>query len=130
MNIEEETINNETFRTVLYTANNIQLVVMSLKPGEDIGEEMHGADQFIRIETGEGKSVLDGVEKDISDGFAVVIPAGATHNIINTSEAKSMKLYTVYGPPNHIDGTIHKAKEDALRDENHDHFDGKITESK
>ncbi|SRR3989344_2689061 len=126
-NIEKRSLENEYFREVLYTAKNCQLVVMSLKPNEDIGEEVHQLDQFIRCESGEGKAVLNGVESSISDGFVVVVPAGAKHNIINTSSEKSMKLYTVYAPPNHLDSTIHKTKADAEADEG-EHFDGKTTE--
>ncbi len=101
---------------------------MSLKPGEDIGEEVHSVDQFIRCEKGNAKAVLDGVEHELSDGFVIVVPAGAKHNIINLSPDKPLKLYTLYSPPNHLDGTIHATKADAEADEGHDHFDGKITE--
>lgn len=125
-NIEKMSIENEYFRKVLYTAQNSQLVLMSLKPGEDIGEEIHELDQFIRCEAGEGKAVLDGVEHLISDGFAIVVPAGAMHNIINTSASNDLKLYTLYSPPNHKDGTIHKTKSEA--EANEEHFDGKVTE--
>lgn len=127
VNIIKASLENEYFRKVLYTAKNSQLVVMSLKPGEDIGEEVHQLDQFIRCESGQGKAVLDGVEHQISEGLAVVVPAGAKHNIINTSADKPMKLYTVYSPPNHLDGTVHKSKTDAQADEG-EHFDGKTTE--
>ncbi len=126
-NIEKDSIENENFRKVLYTAKNSQLVVMSLLPGEDIGEEVHELDQFIRCEAGSGTAVLNGEEHDISDGFAVVVPAGALHNIINTSSDTSLKLYTLYSPPNHLDGTVHVTKADALADEG-EHFDGKTTE--
>ena len=126
-NIEKLSLENEDFRRVLYTAKNSQLVVMSLEPGEDIGEEVHQLDQFIRCEAGTGKAVLDGVEHEISDGFAVVVPAGAKHNIINISPDKPLKLYTLYSPPNHKDGTVHATKADALADEG-EHFDGKTTE--
>lgn len=112
-NIEEETIKNDNFRKVLYTAPNSQLVVMSLKPGEEIGEEVHEVDQFIRIEEGEGKAVLDGEESNIEDDFAIVIPAGTKHNIINTSQEEEMKLYTIYSPSQHPAGTIHKTKAEA-----------------
>ncbi|MBV9159559.1 MAG: cupin domain-containing protein [Candidatus Kaiserbacteria bacterium] len=125
-NIEEASIDNEYFRQVLYTAKNMQLVVMSLRPNEDIGEEVHHLDQFIRVEEGEGKAVLDGVESAISSGFAVIVPHGTRHNIINTSSDKPMKLYTVYAPPNHLDGVVHKTKADAEKDE--EHFDGQKTE--
>ncbi len=123
-NIEKETLENENFRKVLYTANYSQLVVMSLKPQEEIGEEVHGLDQFIRIEKGQGKAVLNDQEYDIEDDFAIVIPAGTKHNIINTSEEEEMKLYTIYSPPEHQDGTIHPTKADAQEE----HFDGKTTE--
>ncbi len=126
-NIEQLALANETFRTVLYTAKNCQLVVMSILPGEDIGEEIHQLDQFIRVEAGEGKAVLDGVEHGLSDGFAVVVPAGTKHNIINTSTDKPLKLYTLYAPPNHKDKTIHRTKADALADEE-EHFDGITSE--
>lgn len=126
-NIEKNSLENENFRTVLYTAKNSQLVVMSLLPGEDIGEEVHHLDQFLRCESGDGRAVLNGVSYDISDSFAVLVPAGALHNIINTSSDKSLKLYTLYSPPNHKDGTIHKTKADAIADED-EHFDGITTE--
>ena len=100
---------------------------MSLKPNEDIGMEVHQLDQFIRCESGNGKAILDGVEHEISDGFIVMVPAGTNHNIVNTSFDKSLKLYTLYSPPNHKDSTIHKTKADAIADEE-EHFDGKITE--
>lgn len=123
--IEKETIANEHFRKVLYTAPYMQLVVMSIPAGEDIGEEVHGQDQFIRIEGGAGKVVLDGAEHAIQDDSAVVIPAGATHNIINTG-AEPLKLYTLYAPPHHKDGTIHATKADAEHD--HEEFLGETTE--
>jgi len=126
INIEESTLNNNNFRKVLYTAKNSQLVVMSLKPKEDIGMEVHQLDQFIRVERGQGKSILNGQEFDISNGFAVVVPAGTEHNIINTSETEEMKVYTVYSPPNHKDGVIHATKAEAEAGE--EHFDGKTTE--
>lgn len=125
-NIEEASISNNNFRKVLYTARNSQLVVMSLKPKEDIGSEVHQLDQFIRVERGQGKSVLNGQEFELKDGFAVVVPAGTEHNIINTSETEEMKLYTVYSPPNHKDGIIHATKAEAEASE--EHFDGKTTE--
>ncbi len=120
IDIEEATEQNDFFRKVLFTAPNSQLVVMSLKPGEDIGMEVHNLDQFIRIEEGSGKAVLDGVEHAIKDDWAVVIPAGTNHNIINTGD-KPMKLYTVYSPPEHPDGTIHKTKEEAIAAEREHH---------
>ncbi len=125
-NIEQLSLENEFFRKVLYTDTNVQLVVMSLLPGEDIGEEVHELDQFIRVEKGEGKSVLDGVEHALVDGMAIIIPKGTRHNISNGTSGP-MKLYTVYAPPNHKDGTIHKTKVDAVADEE-EHFDGIISE--
>lgn len=116
-NIEEKTLQNEYFREVLYTAQHSQLVVMSLLPNEDIGLEVHEiVDQFIRIEEGEGKAVINGEEHQLTDGSAVVIPAGTKHNIINTSSEKKLKLYTVYSPAHHKDKTIHKTKEEAEKD--------------
>ena len=117
---------NNNFRRVLYTAPSSQLVVMSLRPGEDIGEEVHHLDQFIRVETGVGKAVLNDVEYELKDEYAVVIPAGTKHNIINTSGDNFMKLYTVYSPPEHRDGVVHVTKAEALSGE--EHFDGKTTE--
>lgn len=125
-NIEKLSIENEYFRKVLYTSKNSQLVVMSLKPGEDIGEEIHQLDQFIRCEAGVGKAVLDGVTHKISNGFSIVVPVGAKHNIINTSSSEALKLYTVYSPPNHRDGVVHKTKAEAEAGE--EHFDGVTTE--
>jgi mannose-6-phosphate isomerase-like protein (cupin superfamily) len=125
-NIEKISLDNTDFRRVLYTAKNCQLVVMSLRSGEEIGAEVHQLDQFIRVEKGEGKAILDGVEHTLKDGSAIVVPAGARHNIINTSESEPLKLYTVYAPPNHRDGIVHKTKQEAESDE--EHFDGKTTE--
>ena len=117
-NIEQKTVDNEYFREVLFTAPHSQLVVMSIAPGEDIGEEAHEkVDQFLRIESGEGKAVLDGEETNISDGFCVVVPAGTRHNIVNASSDKALKLYTIYSPATHPDGIIHKTKAEALADE-------------
>ncbi|PIR82979.1 cupin domain-containing protein [Candidatus Kaiserbacteria bacterium CG10_big_fil_rev_8_21_14_0_10_56_12] len=124
-NIEKKALENENFRTVLYTDCNVQLVVMSLLPGEEIGEEVHDVDQFLRIEKGTGSAVLDDVAHDIADGSAVVVPAGTKHNIINAG-ADSMKLYTLYTPPHHKDGTVHKTKAEAEASE--EHFDGTTTE--
>ncbi|KKQ77956.1 MAG: cupin [Candidatus Zambryskibacteria bacterium RIFCSPLOWO2_01_FULL_39_39] len=117
-NLEKDTVENDNFRKVLNTTEKSQLVVMSLLPGEDIGEEVHDVDQFIRLEEGEGKAVLNGEEFDIEDDWAIVVPAGARHNIINTGE-KEMKLYTIYTPPEHKDGTVHPTKADAIADEGH-----------
>ena len=125
INIEKATKENNNFRKVLYTAQSSQLVVMSLKAGEEIGAEVHDLDQFIRIEKGKGKAVLDGVEHEIEDDFAVVIPAGANHNIINTGD-EEMKLYTVYSPPEHREGVVNATKEEAEAGE--EHFDGVTTE--
>ena len=120
-NIEKLTLENTNFRKVLYTAPHSQLVLMSLLPGEDIGVEVHHVDQFFRFEAGDGKSVIDGVEYPVSDGTAILVPAGAEHNIINTGST-SMKLYTVYAPANHIDGRIHVTKADAVADEEDEAF--------
>lgn len=126
-NIEKATKENNNFRKVLYTAENSQLVLMSLKAGEEIGEEVHtDVDQFFRVDAGEGKCVIDGNEYMIKDGFAVVVPAGAKHNVINTGQ-NDLKLYTIYSPPEHKDGVIHSTKAEALADKE-DHFDGKTTE--
>lgn len=126
-NIEQDSLANDNFRKVLYTAPHSQLVLMSLLPGEEIGEEVHQLDQFFRIESGSGKAVLDGVEHLISDGFAVVVPHGSRHNIINTSEQELLKLYTIYSPADHRDGVVHKTKTEALADTS-DQFDGKTSE--
>jgi mannose-6-phosphate isomerase-like protein (cupin superfamily) len=113
-NIEKESINNNNFRKVLYTSKHGQVVVMSLLPNEEIGMEVHElSDQFFRIDSGEGKVIIDGKTSKISDGFAVVVPAGSEHNVINTSDKKPLKLYTIYMPPHHKDGVIHKTKADA-----------------
>jgi len=118
INIEKATINNDNFRKVLNTAKNSQLVVMSLLPGEDIGSEVHDLDQFIRFESGRGKVILDGKEHEVEDDWAVVIPAGVEHNVINTSDNENMKLYSIYSPPEHPEGTVHHTKSD---DTGHDH---------
>jgi len=115
--IEEKTQSNQNFRQVLFTCPHSQLVVMSLLPNEEIGTETHkGVDQFLRVESGEGKAVLNGVEFPLKDGSAVVVPAGVEHNIINTSAQTNLKLYTIYSPAEHRDGTIHKTKADAQKD--------------
>jgi mannose-6-phosphate isomerase-like protein (cupin superfamily) len=116
---------NADFRRVLYTAVNCQLVVMTLKPQEDIGAEVHRLDQFFRVEQGRGEAVLDGVRTAIQAGYAVVVPAGARHNIINTG-TEPLKLYTIYAPPNHRDGVVHRTRADAEADT--EHFDGKTSE--
>ena len=124
-NIESTATANNEFRRVLYTAQHCQLVVMALKPSEDIGEEIHQLDQFFRVEEGAGTAVLDGVSTPITAGFAVVVPAGTRHNIVN-SGAGPMKLYTLYSPPNHRDGVVHHTRADAGADS--EKFDGKTTE--
>lgn len=123
--IEGLAVKNEDFRRVLYTAKNCQLVVMALKPGEEIGAEVHTLDQFFRVEEGTGEVVLDGVRTTISAGFAIVVPAGSKHNLINTGTVP-LKLYTLYAPPNHRDGVVHHTREEAEAD--NEHFDGKTTE--
>lgn len=113
-NIENVTLNNDTFRTVIYTAQHSQLVVMSLLPKEEIGLETHpGNDQFFRFELGEGTCIIDGKEHTVTAGLGIVVPAGAQHNIINTSGTEKLKFYTIYSPAHHKDGTIHRTKADA-----------------
>lgn len=123
-NLEKRTEDNDTFRTVLFTAHYSQLVIMSLKPGEDIGAEVHGVDQFIRVESGSGTAVLDGKEHHVEDGFCVVVPAGTEHNIINGGTSGPMNLYTVYSGPDHKDGIVHVTKADSEHDEP---FDGHVS---
>lgn len=114
VNIEERTLENNYFRQVLFTAPHSQLVVMTLQPGEDIGQETHDdGDQFIRVESGSGEAILDGEKSPLGDGSAVVIPAGVEHNIVNTSADEPLRLYTVYSPPEHPDGTVNKDKAEA-----------------
>jgi len=126
-NIEQATLANEDFRRVLYTGEHLQLVLMTLPPGCDIGEEVHeDRDQFFRIEEGEGVIRIDGVDNKVEDDFAVIVPAGARHNVI--AGARPLKLYTIYGPPEHKDGVVHKTKENAERDHDNDHWDGATTE--
>lgn len=125
--IERETEKNTDFRRVLYTGRYSQLVLMSLKPGEEIGEETHGdVDQFFRFEGGEGKVNIDGVEHRVKDGDAVIIPAGARHNVVNASNDLDLKLYTIYSPPEHQDGVVRHTKREAMASE--EHFDGQTTE--
>ena len=121
--IEKQTLKNEYFRQVLYTGKYAQLVVMSLLPGEEIGNEVHPkVDQFFRIEQGEATFVFEGKEKHVvKDGDAVIVPAGTYHNVINTSKDKKLKLYTLYSPPNHHDKTIHKTKAEAEKAEAEEH---------
>jgi mannose-6-phosphate isomerase-like protein (cupin superfamily) len=121
-NIEAKAIENENFREVLFTAERIQLVLMALQAGEEIGSETHSdVDQLIRVEAGRGKAVLDGEEIDLTDGSAVVIPAGTEHNILNSSDSEPLKLYTIYSPPQHPDQTIHKDKAAATAHETEQH---------
>ncbi len=121
-NIQDQTLSNDNFRKVLYTGPKSQLVVMSLKPGEDIGMEVHeNVDQFFRIEQGTAKVIIDDREEVVHDDYAVVVPAGSKHNVINIGDI-DLKLYTIYTPPEHKDGTVHKTKEEAMADE-HDHYD-------
>lgn len=118
--IEKITLRNEYFREVLFTGPHSQLVVMAIKPGDEIGKESHnGNDQFFRIEAGKGKAVLAGKEYPLEDGMVVVVPAGVQHNIINTSANEMLKLYTIYSPPQHPEGTVHKTKADADAHEHH-----------
>ena len=122
INIEKKSLENEYFREVLFTGSRIQLVVMSLAPGEDIGLETHDdVDQFIRIEAGQGKAILNDEEYNLEDGSVVIIPAGTQHNIVNSSQSESLKLYTIYSPPEHPQGTIHKNKAEAVAYEKEHH---------
>ena len=127
-NIEKATIGNEDFRRVVYTGKNLQLVLMTLPPGCDIGEEVHeDIDQFFRIEEGEGEIHIDGNINRVEDDFAVIVPAGARHNVVNTGLVP-LRLYTLYGPPEHKEATVHRDKDQAERDHDNDHFDGRTTE--
>ena len=124
--IEELTEGNSDFRRVLYTGKNIQLVLMAIEPGEEIGEEVHdNHDQFFRVEKGRGEVVIDGKHSKIKGGDAIIVPAGARHNIMNT-EDKSLRLYTLYAPPEHLNGTVHATRADA--DASEEHFDGQTTD--
>ncbi len=124
-NIESLSLENNNFRKVLYTDKNSQLVVMSLLPGEEIGKEIHNVDQFLRIEKGTGTAILHDISHPIADGSVIIVPAGTKHNVINTGK-DSMKLYTLYMPPHHRDGVVHKTKAEAESDT--EHFDGETTE--
>lgn len=126
VDLERETEKNEDFRRVLYTAEHSQLVLMTIEPTDDIGEEVHELDQFIRVEAGEGKAVLNGQDFPLSDGWAVVVPAGVRHNIVNISEGEALKLYTVYSPPEHKDKVVRHTKAEAEAQE--EHFDGVASE--
>lgn len=120
--IEQKTLENENFREVLFTAPHSQLVVMTLQPGEEIGLETHDdVDQFIRVEAGTGMAILDGEDKALADGTAVVIPAGTEHNVVNTSPTEALKLYTIYSPPEHPEGTVHRTKAEADKYEKEHH---------
>lgn len=123
-NIEGETKRSQDYRRVLYTANHSQLVLMRLQPKEEIGEETHGVDQFLRFESGKGKVIINGNEYTVADGDAVIVPAGAKHNVINTSADAPLALYTIYSPPEHKNDTVHKTK----TDEAAEHFDGITSE--
>ncbi len=126
-NIEKDTLENRKFRKVLYTGKHSQLVLMSLRPKEEIGMETHTEnDQFFRFETGQGKVIIDGNEYEVGDGVAIVVPSGAQHNIINISDSKELKLYTIYSPPHHKDGIVRATKKEA--EANDEEFDGKTTE--
>ena len=121
-NIEQETLDNNNFRKVLYTSQHGQVVVMSLLPNEEIGMEVHEyTDQFFRVDSGEGKVIMDGEESVFGEGFGIIVPAGTNHNVINTSQTEDLKLYTIYSPPNHPEGTIHKTKEEAMKAEEEEH---------
>jgi len=125
--LEKETRKNSDFRRVLYTGKNSQLVLMNLRPMEEIGMEVHqDRDQFFRFEAGEGKVIIDGNEYHVKDGDGVIVPAGAKHNIINTSKASELKLYTIYSPPEHQDKVVRKTKAEAVANE--EEFDGRTTE--
>lgn len=126
-NIETDTLGNMSFRKVLYTGKHSQLVLMSLAPKEDIGEETHpDNDQFFRFESGTGKCIIDGNEYEVGDGVAIVVPAGSVHNIINTSDSESLKFYTIYSPAHHKDAIVRETKKEA--EENEADFDGTTTE--
>lgn len=123
-NIEQLTLDNTDFRRVLYTGKHLQLVLMTLQAGDDIGEEVHaGHDQFFRIESGKGEVLIDGTRHPVEDDDAIIVPAGARHNVTNTGTAP-LKLYTLYAPPEHKDGVVHPTKADASEE----HFDGLTTE--
>lgn len=125
-NIEKLTEDNDLFRKVLYTGHNLQLVLMAIPAGEEIGEEVHDdRDQFFRVEAGTGIVSIDGVDNPVKADDGIIVPQGARHNVKATG-SETLKLYTIYGPPEHIDGTVHKTKADA--DAAHEHFDGKTTE--
>lgn len=126
-NIEKDTLENQNFRKVMYSGHHLQLVLMSLNVGEEIGEEIHqDTDQFFRVEAGSGKCIIDGNEYAVKDGDVIIVPAGAKHNVINTNSNDALKLYTIYAPPHHKDGIVRLTKETAMKNEAE--FDGKATE--
>lgn len=128
LDIEYDTLNNSDFRRVLYTGEKLQLVLMALKPGEEIGEEIHGdKDQFFRFEAGEGEVLINDKVNAVEDGIAVIVPAGAKHNVRNTGE-DVLTFYTLYSPPDHKDKTVHKTKDEAEKNHDEDEFDGKTSE--
>jgi len=125
--LEAKTRKNTDFRRVLYTGKFSQLVLMCLKPKEEIGEETHDdVDQFFRFEKGKGAVVIDGKRHLVKDGSGVIVPSGTKHNVVNTSKTKLLKLYTIYSPPEHMDKVVRKTKKTAIAEE--EHFDGKTTE--
>jgi mannose-6-phosphate isomerase-like protein (cupin superfamily) len=126
-NIEKDTLENNNFRKVLYSGHHLQLVLMCLKAGEEIGAEIHhDNDQFFRFEGGSGKCVIDGNEYNVKDGDVIIVPAGAKHNVINVDSSTKLKMYTIYAPPHHKDGIVRATKKDA--EDNEAEFDGKATE--
>jgi len=125
INIEKDTVNNKNFRKVIYTGKNLQLVLMSLKPGEEIGSEVHDVDQFFRIDSGTGKVFIEKKSHSVKDGSAFIVPANTEHNVVNSGKT-DLKLYSIYAPPHHKDKVIHKTKSEAEKDD--EHFDGKVTE--
>lgn len=128
--IEKDSLDNTNFRTVLHTTEHMQLVVMSIPIGGEIGEEVHpDNDQFIRVEGGTAEAQIDNATYPLKDGSIIMVPAGAKHNVINTSDSEDLKVYTIYAPPHHKDGVVHATKQDADNDES-DHFDGKVSEPK
>jgi len=127
VHLEDETKKNGLFRRVLYTGEHCQLVLMSIKPKDELGMEVHeDNDQFFRIDSGEGKVIINGTERAVKDGDGIIIPAGAQHNVVNTSSVSDLRVYTIYSPPHHKDGTVHRTKEEAIASE--EEFDGNTTE--
>ena len=127
-NIDRRTVENQDFRRLLYTGHNLQLVLMTLQPGDEIGEEVHeDRDQFFRVEEGRGTVYIDGTPNQVEDDFAVIVPAGARHNVVASGD-QPLKLYTIYGPPEHKDGVVHEDKAQADADHENDHWDGETSE--